>query len=48
MKIYVVSLDLPAGDQTVYLARQKPPYQIHITLGDPDSGEYMLFEREAS
>src|SRR5262245_27690321 len=30
---------------TLHLSGQKPPYQLHITLGDPDSGEYMLFER---
>lgn len=45
-RIYVVSLELPAGNRTVNLNRQKPPYQIHITLGDPDSGTYMLFDRE--
>ena len=47
-KIYVLALKLPAGHQAVHLARQKPPYQLHITLGDPDSGNYMLFEREAA
>jgi len=48
VKIYVLGLELPTGHQTVHLARQKPSFQIHITLGDPDSGNYMLFEREAS
>lgn len=44
--IYVLGLELPEGHQSVHLSRQKPPYQLHLTLGDPDSGNYMLFERE--
>ena len=31
----------------IHLQRQKPPYLIHITVGDPDSGHYMLFEKES-
>jgi hypothetical protein len=30
----------------IHLQRQKPPYLLHITVGDPDSGHYMLFERK--
>ena len=45
--IYVVKLQFPEIWKTVNLSGQKPPYQLHITLGDPDSGEYMLFERTA-
>ena len=43
--IYVLGLELPAGHQTVHLSRQRPPYLLHATLGDPDSGNYMIFER---
>jgi hypothetical protein len=43
--IYDLELELSAGRRAVHLARQHEPYLIHITMGDPDSGEYMEFER---
>jgi hypothetical protein len=30
---------------TVHVRNQRPPYLIHIGIGDPDNGHYMLFER---
>ena len=44
--IYVIELADPSGSMDLNLSRQKAPYLIHITLGDPDSGHYMLFERD--
>ena len=43
--IYVVNLLFPTGSVTVHVSRQRPPYLLHIILGDPDSGHYMLFEK---
>ena len=43
--IYVVNLVFPTHSMRVNLSGQRPPYVMHITLGDPDSGHYMLFEK---
>ena len=32
----------------VNLLGRKPPYQIHIYVGDPDSDRFMIFERKTS
>jgi hypothetical protein len=32
-------------DLGLHLISQKPPYKIHIYVGDPDSGCFMIFER---
>ncbi len=29
----------------IHLVGQSPPYKLHMYVGDPDSGVYMLFER---
>ena len=34
-----------SGIGFVHVRNQKPPYLIHIGIGDPDNGHYMLFER---
>jgi hypothetical protein len=31
--------------QYFHFRNEKPPYLIHVTLGDPDSGEAHVFER---
>jgi hypothetical protein len=39
---------IPSGGATsVRLCRQSPPYQMFFYVGDPDSGDAMLFERES-
>ena len=46
--VWAVELDFPRFviPNAIHLQGQKPPYLIHITVGDPDSGHYMLFEKE--
>ncbi len=34
-----------SGIGFVHIRNQRPPYMIHIGVGDPDSGHFMLFER---
>jgi hypothetical protein len=34
-------------DLNLHLIGQKPPYKIHIYVGDPDSDRFMIFERAA-
>lgn len=34
-----------SGIGFVHIRNQKPPYMIHIGIGDPDNGHFMLFER---
>lgn len=36
-----------AGIGFLHVRNQKPPYLIHIGVGDPDSGHFMLFERSS-
>lgn len=36
------------GGTTISLRRDKPPYLIHITLGDPDNGDAMTFVRQVN
>ena len=45
--VWAIELDFPKGivPNAVHLRRQKPPYLLHIQVGDPDSGHAMLFER---
>jgi hypothetical protein len=41
-------IDLVVGTSGIgflHVRNQKPPYLIHIGIGDPDNGHYMLFER---
>jgi hypothetical protein len=35
-------------DLSLQLMGQKPPYKIHIYIGDPDSDRFMIFERVVS
>jgi hypothetical protein len=46
--VWGIELDFPTFvvPNAIRLQRQEPPYLIHINVGDPDSGHYMLFERE--
>jgi len=46
--VWAIELDFPKFfvPNAMHLQCQKPPYLIHITVGDPDSGHYMLFQRE--
>jgi len=46
--VWAIELDFPQRvvPNAIHLQRQKPPYLIHITVGDPDSGRYMLFQKE--
>lgn len=46
--VWSVELDFPEFviPNAIHLQRQKPPYLIHIPVGDPDSGYYMLFEKK--
>ena len=48
--VWAIQLDFPqlVVLNAIHLQRQRPPYLIHITVGDPDSGHYMLFERSSS
>lgn len=42
------SSDFPRGFNTDWsLVGNKPPYKIHLTIGDPDSGDAMQFERDS-
>lgn len=44
--IWIINLDFASHHrETVHLRRQKPPYLIHIFVGDPDSGQAALFHR---
>lgn len=45
--VWAIELDFPkfTVPNAIHLRRQKPPYLIHITVGDPDSGHAMLFEK---
>jgi len=44
--VWVINLDFASHHrEMVHLRRQKPPYLIHIFIGDPDSGQAALFER---
>lgn len=36
----------PIDAVLINVQRQKPPYLLHLVIGDPDSGNYMLFEKE--
>jgi hypothetical protein len=41
-------IDLVVGTSGIgflHVRNQKPPYLIHIGIGDPDNGHFMLFER---
>jgi hypothetical protein len=41
-------IDLRVGTSIinfVHIRNQKPPYLIHIGIGDPDNGDFMLFQR---
>jgi hypothetical protein len=38
--------DLPVGATSMPLVGQAPPYRIWFYVGDPDSGDVMVFERE--
>ena len=43
-----LALNFPGwGGTAVPLRRAKPPYLIHFTLGDPDAGHAMTFERQS-
>lgn len=43
-----LGLDLPSwGGTAVALRRDKLPYLIHFTLGDPDNGDAMTFVRQS-
>ena len=44
--VWIINLDFANHHrETVHLRRQKPPYLIHIFIGDPDSGQAALFAR---
>ena len=45
-KTWEVKLDFPTYWTSLNLLHQSPPYLIHIYIGDPDSGNAMIFERE--
>lgn len=45
--LWELGLDFPRwGGTTISLRRNKSPYLIHFTLGDPDNGEAMTFVRQ--
>jgi hypothetical protein len=48
--VWAIELDFPKFrvPNSLHLRRQKPPYLIQITIGDPDSGHYMLFEQRGT
>jgi len=46
-KVWRIFLKSPEFGTSIHVRKQKPPYLIHITLGDPDSGLSMLFERRS-
>ncbi|HAR68098.1 MAG TPA: hypothetical protein DCR55_18130 [Lentisphaeria bacterium] len=42
------SMESPGGlDTGIMLVGNEPPYKLHFTVGDPDSGAAMQFERAA-
>jgi hypothetical protein len=43
--VYMLELAFPDTRRHIHIAKQRAPYRLHITLGDPDSGNYLLFER---
>ena len=43
--IYVLEIELGDDVHTINISKQKAPYQLHVTIGDPDSGDYLIFER---
>jgi hypothetical protein len=45
--VWAIELDFPTSSvpNAVHLQRQKPPYLLHISVGDSDSGRYMLYQR---
>jgi hypothetical protein len=45
--VWVINLDFASHHhrETVHLRHQRPPYLIHIFMGDPDSGRAMLLKR---
>ncbi|MES2308383.1 MAG: hypothetical protein V4507_05940 [Verrucomicrobiota bacterium] len=45
-KIWDITLHFSGYGTSVKLLGQKPPYRIHIYVGDPDSGHVMLFEKK--
>jgi len=47
--VWAIELDFSkyVVPNAIHLQRQKSPYLIHITVGDPDSAHYMLFEKES-
>jgi hypothetical protein len=43
---WIINLDFANHYRdTVHLMHQKPPYLIHIYMGDPDEGGAILFKR---
>ena len=43
-----IELTFPKAWTTTPIRREKPPYLIHFTLGDPDAGHAMTFVRQKS
>jgi hypothetical protein len=43
-----VRISLPSGTKFMSLLGQKPPYNIFLYVGDPDSGEVMTFTRSGT
>jgi hypothetical protein len=47
---WAVELQFPDNSvvlNQIHVRRQKPPYLLHVTIGDPDSGHVMLFEKKS-
>jgi hypothetical protein len=45
---WIINLDFPDHFRaTVHLRHQKPPHQIHIMMGDPDTWHAMLLEKRS-
>ena len=47
--VWAVELEFPnfVVPNQIHVRRQKPPYLLHVTVGDPDSGHVMLFEKKS-
>jgi len=45
--VWAIKLEFPnfLALNQIHVRRQKPPYWLHVTIGDPDSGHFMLFEK---
>ena len=46
--LFFTSEDPPVGARSVDIAGDAPPYELWVCVGDPDDGNYMIFEPSVS